>query len=73
MEKKESNQTNALFLSINETAAKTGLSRTFIRQLCKDGKAPSLRIGSGRNAVYKINYPRFVELISALSEETKNG
>lgn len=71
MEKIEINQTNALFLSINATAAKTGLSRTYVRQLCKTGKAPCLRIGSGRNAVYKIHFQRFVEMMDAMSEKSE--
>lgn len=57
-----------MFATINETAKLTGLSRAYIRQLCKDGKVPCLRIGSGRNAVYKIHYQRFVEMIGEMSE-----
>ena len=57
-----------IFATINETAQKTGLSRAYIRQLCKTGKAPCLRIGSGQNAVYKIHYQRFVEMIGKMSK-----
>lgn len=57
-----------MFATINETAKLTGLSRAYIRQLCKTGKAPCLRIGGGRNAVYKIHFQRFVEMIGEMSE-----
>ena len=60
-----------MFATINEKAKLTGLSRAYIRQLCKTGKAPCLRIGGGRNAVYKIHYQRFVEMVDAMSEKSE--
>lgn len=59
---------NQKFVSINKCAALTGLSRIFIREMCRSGQAPCFRVGSGQNASYKINYPKFCELIDGMSE-----
>lgn len=57
-----------LFVTINEAAQKTGLSRAYIRQLCKGGKAPCLRIGGGKNAVYKIHFQKLLEMLDSMAE-----
>lgn len=55
------------FVTIAQAAKLTGLSRCYIRDLCKQGKAPCIRCGVGSNATYKINYSAFCEALERLT------
>lgn len=53
-------ETGKIYVSINDAARMTGLSRIFIRSGCREGKFPCLRVGEGSNATYMIHYERFL-------------
>ncbi len=48
-------ETEKIYLTINEFANITGLSRTFIRECCRNEKIPTIRVGSGTNKTYMIH------------------
>lgn len=48
-------ETEKIYVTINEFASVTGLSRSFIRRCCKSGKIPTIRIGGGKNKTYMIH------------------
>lgn len=48
-------ETEKIYLTINEFASISGLSRSFIRECCKSGKIPTVRIGGGKNKTYMIH------------------
>lgn len=63
-----------IFLTINEAAAATGISRCAIRSWCKAGTIACLRFGSGKNAVYKIHFQKLLEMLDSMAEtEAHNG
>lgn len=55
-----------IFLSINEAATVTGLSRDFLRAGCKAGSIPHVRSG----VKYLINLPLLLERLSEREVET---
>ena len=54
-------ESKTMFVTINEAAALTGLARSYIRQGCKDGTIPCIRVGGRENATYKIHYEQFCQ------------
>lgn len=63
-------ETEKIYVTINELASITGLSRTFIRECCKSGKIPTIRIGNSRNKTYMIHVPK---ALSVFEEEMTGG
>lgn len=57
-----------IFATINELASITGLSRTFIRECCKNGKIPVIRIGSGTNRTYMIHIKKALSVFEKMTE-----
>ena len=64
----EAQTTNRLFVTINEAARLTGLSRGYIRQGCRDGLFPAIRVGeSNRNAKYLLNFPQTLQILESMT------
>ena len=59
-----------MFVTINEAAALTGLARSYIRQGCKDGTIPCIRVGGSDNATYKIHYEQFCQQLCKMAAQT---
>lgn len=57
---------NAPFQSIRETCAITGLSQLFIRNGCKAGTIPHIKVGND----YRVNIPLFREQLDQQSRES---
>lgn len=56
------------FVTINEAAKLTGLSRGYIRQGCRDGLFPAIRVGgSARNAKYLLNFAQFLQILESMT------
>lgn len=64
-------ETEKIYVTINELASKTGLSRTFVRECCKSGKIPSVRIGGGRNRTYMIHVQKALLVFEQMTEGNK--
>ncbi|MCD8100874.1 MAG: helix-turn-helix domain-containing protein [Oscillospiraceae bacterium] len=60
----EYRQTTVPFMSINATAAVTGLSRNFIRTGCIDGKIPHVKSG----CKYLVNVPKLLAMLDLETE-----
>ena len=59
---------STIFTTINQTAKLPGLSRGFIRQGCREGRFPCIRVGEGENATYKLHFQKFVEQLEIMTE-----
>lgn len=57
---------NSVYLKINEANKVTGLSKYYLRNGCKEGTIPHIKVGK----VYYINVPAFLE---AIKPSVKNG
>ena len=55
---------DAVFQSIRTTAEITGLSQKSIREGCREGSVPHIRVGSD----YRVHLPNFLRMLSELSE-----
>ena len=61
-------ETEKMYLTINEFASMTGLSRTFIRQCCKNGTIPTIRIGNGVNKTYMVHVEKALSALERMLE-----
>lgn len=62
-------ETEKIYATINELASISGLSRSFIRQCCKNGTIPTIRVGNGiSNKTYMIHVQK---ALSVFEEMTK--
>lgn len=64
-------ETEKIYVTINELASKTGLSRGFIRACCKSGKIPTVRVGSGKNKTYMIHVQKALLVFEQMTEGNK--
>ena len=60
-------QSETTYQTINEFASMTGLSRTFIRQCCKNGTIPTIRIGNGANKTYMIHVQKALSVFEEMT------
>ena len=53
-----------IFLTVKESCAVSGFSCKAIREGCKNGTIPHIRIGEGDNARFMINMPLWLEQLN---------
>ncbi len=53
-----------IFLTVKEFCSVSGLSCKMIREGCKAGTIPHIRIGEGENARFMINAPLYLEQLN---------
>ena len=58
---------NTPYLSIKQASGATGLSQKYIREGCKNGKIPFLRVGNR----YMINLPILLEKLDSMCENNE--
>ena len=58
---------DAIFQPISGAAAITGISTKAIRQGCREGTIPHIRVGSD----YRINLPLWIEKLNEVSKEAR--
>ena len=56
---------NVTYMSIKQTAQKTGIAESCIRKLVKDGGVPGVYVG----VKYMVNVPLFVEQLNKTSQK----
>ena len=61
-------ETEKIYATINELASISGLSRTFIRQCCKDGRVPTIRVGTGANRTYMIHVQKALSVFEKMTK-----
>lgn len=52
---------NTPFLKISDASNATGLSQNYLRQGCKNGSVPHIKIG----AKYLVNIPKLLQMLGA--------
>ena len=62
------NDTTVPYRSINDTARLTGLSRDYIRRGVRSGAIPAIRVGTGSNARYMVDFTRFLARLRDMSD-----
>lgn len=53
---------------IKVTSDVTGISCKALRQGCKDGTIPHIRVGEGKNARFMILLPKYIEQLNKQAE-----
>ena len=53
-----------VFYSVKESATLTGRSQKSIREECKRGRIPHIRVGEGANARFLINLPAYLDQLN---------
>lgn len=59
-------QSETTYQTINEFASMTGLSRVFVRQCCKNGVIPTIRIGNGVNKTYMVHVEKALSALEKM-------
>lgn len=64
-------ETEKIYVTINELASIVGLSRSFIRECCKSGRIPTIRVGGGKNKTYMIHVQKALLVFEQMTEGNK--
>ena len=59
-----SSKTKTIFTTISETCSVTGFSKKHLREGCKNGTIPHIRVGEGENARFMVNLPLYLEQLN---------